>query len=106
MENDIPTQLTRIEQRLEHFSQQRKNFQNQLLDTQVGIKELESAKENYKIIGNIMVKRDANVTKKELEEKQEMLNIRIKSIEKQEEKLHEQTKELQTQMLKGSDHNG
>ena len=53
----------------------------------------------YKIVGNLMIKSSPEDIKKELNSKEEMLNIRIKNIEKQEELLKEKAMKKQSSVL-------
>lgn len=92
-------QLSMLEQNLQNTALQKQNFHLQLLEVESALKELESADEAYKIVANIMVKGDKAELKKELSEKKEMLDIRIKSLEKQESKLREKAGEIQQEVL-------
>jgi prefoldin beta subunit len=50
-------------------------------------------------VANIMVKGDKAELAKDLSEKKEMLELRIKSLEKQESKLREKANEIQQEVL-------
>jgi len=99
MNNEKIEQLSLYEQNLQNLLSQRQNFQTQLVEVQSAIKESQTSKEVYKIIGNIMVLSDSTDITKELEDKQEMLNIRIKSIQKKEEEIKEKSKVLQEEIF-------
>lgn len=90
-------ELTILEQNLQNFSMQKHQFAQQLAETQNAIKELATSKESYKIVGNIMIKKDIEELKKELEEKKAQLSMRISALEAQEKKTHEQIKELKSE---------
>jgi prefoldin beta subunit len=92
-------QLSMIEQNVQQFSVQKQQFQAQLVESESAERELTGAKESYKIIGNIMVLRDAESLKKEIIEKKEIINMRIESFEKQEAKLKEKAESLQREVL-------
>ena len=92
-------QLTLLEQNLQNTALQKQNFHLQLLEVEAAMKELEQSSEAYKIVANIMVKGDKAELKKELSEKKEMLDLRIKSLEKQETKLRERASEIQQEVL-------
>ncbi len=92
-------QLQLLEQSLQAFLVQKQQFQAQLVEGECAVKELEGAKESYKIVGNIMVKTDKENLKKELESKKEMLNLRIKTLEKQEEQIKEKSTKLQSEVM-------
>jgi prefoldin beta subunit len=93
-------QIQLIQQNLENFSMQKQQLQLQHTEIDTALIEMETAGETYKIIGNIMISVQKSKLKKELEEKKEMLSIRIDSIEKQEEKLRVRFEELQQEVMK------
>lgn len=93
-------QLQLYEQSLQNLLLQRQQFQAQLNEVEAAIKELETTKEAYRIIGNVMVLSKKDELKKELESKREMLNIRIKSITKQENQIKEKALQLQSEVMK------
>jgi len=92
-------QLSMMEQNLQNFSLQKQQFQAQLLEVESAEREIESAKESFKIVGNIMVSMDKETLKKELIEKREIFLIRVESFEKQEAKLREKAETLQKEVL-------
>jgi prefoldin beta subunit len=93
-------QIQLIQQNLENFSSQRQQFQMQQTEIETALAEMENSSQNYKIIGNIMVLSDKDKLRKDLEEKKEMLMIRIGSIEKQEEKMKNKAEEIQKDVMK------
>jgi len=92
-------QLTLLEQNLQNTSLQKQSFHLQLLELESAIKELEDSPEAYKIVANIMIKGNKEQLKKELVEKKDIVELRIKSLEKQEAKLREKANELQKEVL-------
>lgn len=92
--------LSALEQNVQYLSNQKQNFNTQLIEVESALNELESSEDAYKIIGTIMVKIDKIKLKKELEEKKEILDIRIKSIEKQEKHLKEKSNKIRDEVLK------
>lgn len=96
-------ELQLIEQNAQQYLAQRQQFQNQLVEIDSALTELELAPDAYRIIGNIMVGANKDDLKKDLSEKKEMLELRIKSLEKQEQKLKEKAVELQKKVLEGLD---
>lgn len=93
------SKLQLFEQNLQQFSMQKQQFQTQLAEIDSALKELETTQNAYKIIGNIMVASDKNILKKELEEKKEMVDIRIKTIEKQETQIREKAQTLKDEVM-------
>ena len=94
------SELQLSEQNLQSFLMQKQNFQTQLVEVESAITEIEKSKESFKIIGNIMVKAEKKDLKKELEEKRDLLGLRIKNIEKQEGKIKEKASKLQEEVMK------
>jgi len=90
-----------IEQSAHAQGAQRAAHQAQLNETENALRELASAKESHRIIGNIMIKVDPATLTKELEEKRATLQARITSVERQESKLREEMQKLQDSILKG-----
>lgn len=93
-------QIQLIQQNLDNFSMQRQQFQLQLSEIESALSEIDNSKNTYKIIGNIMVHADNAKLKKDLEEKKEMLGIRISTIEKQEDKLKIKAEEIQHEVMR------
>lgn len=93
-------QLQMLEYNMHQLSSQRQQFDSQLLEISSALNDLEGKESAYKIVGNIMVKTDQATLKKELEEKKERLQVRIKTIEKQEASYKEKAEALQQEVLK------
>ncbi len=92
------TQLQMIEQRMQSTLHQKQQVQASILEIDSAVSELEKNEESYKIIGTVMVKTDSKILKKELEDRKEVLNIRLKSINKQEKKIGEQAESIQKEV--------
>ena len=88
-----------LEQNLQNFLMQKQTLQAQLIETDSAFDELDKSDTSYKIIGNIMVKSDKKELKDQLEQKKNIIELRIKSIEKQEEKIREKMKKLQSEVM-------
>ncbi len=93
-------QFQLLEQNLTNLAVQRQQFQSQLVEVESALGELKTTQTSYKILGNIMVQTDKAGLEKELKEKQDMLQVRIKTLENQEAKLKEKADALQKDMLK------
>ena len=94
-------QLQIMEQSLHATLAQKQNFQAQQLEVESAISQLSGKKTAYRIIGSIMIESDAESMKKELEEKKEKIDIRIKSLDRQEEKVKSKAESLQKDVLEG-----
>ena len=93
-------QLQGIEQNMQHFLKQRQQFQMQLMEIDSALEELKKTEKAYKIIGNIMVATEKSTLEKDLHEKKERVELRIKSFEKQETMLKDQAKTLREEIVK------
>ena len=90
-----------LEQNLQNLLLQKQAFQMELSETQSALKEIESSgDEVFKIIGQLMIKTDKAKMQKELENKDKLLSLRIKTIEKQETSLAEQLEKLREEIMK------
>lgn len=94
-------QLQMLEQNLQSFLLQKRNFQTQLVEIESALSELEKTSSAYKIIGNIMVATDKEALKNDLQQSQEMLNLKISTLEKQETKLKEKVTSTQKDVMEG-----
>jgi len=92
--------LQLMEQSLQSFLMQKQQFQSQLIEIDSALKELETAKESYKIVGNVMISADKEDLIKELKEKKERLELRIKTLEKQENSIKERASSMQSEVMK------
>ena len=97
-------QLQMIEHSLNNFISQKQNFQSQVLEIENALNEMQNCKGKiYKITGNVMFESEKESLSKELKEKKDLLDIRIKSLEKQETALEEKAKTLQSEVMEELD---
>lgn len=100
-------QLQTFQQQINSVAMQKENMNIQKIETDKALEELQKAKENeeiYKAVGPILVRSSKSNMKKELEERKEMIDLRLKSLEKQDDKLRNKIKENQEKLqefLKG-----
>ncbi len=104
MEKDKQIQeMQFLEQNLQNLLLQKQAFQMELSETNSALKEIENAGEEvFKIIGQLMIKTDKSKMKKELLDKEKILNLRTNSIEKQEKNLTEQLGKLRDEIMASS----
>jgi prefoldin beta subunit len=93
-------QFQAYQQQLQSVLIQKENLKLQMLDIDKAVEELETSKEKeaYKIAGPIMIKKTSEDLKKELKEKKENFDLRIKSLEKAEERMVAKLKELEPKL--------
>ena len=96
-------EMQMLEQNLQNLLLQKQAFQIELSETESALKEIESAgDEVFKIIGQLMLKTEKSKIKKELSEKQKILNLRTKELEKQEGLFTKKLETLRDEILKAS----
>ncbi|MEK6856546.1 MAG: prefoldin subunit [Nanoarchaeota archaeon] len=92
-------QLQLFEQNLQNTLIQKQRFQSDILEMENALKEIDSAEEVYKIVGNIMISKKKEDLKKELSSKKEIINIRIKNLEREESRSREKANSLQKEVI-------
>ena len=93
-------QLQMYEQNMQQLLMQRQQYSTQAIELESAIKELENTKTAYKIVGNIMVLSTPMDLTTELNEKKELVELRLRSFEKQEEQLRNRAGDLKDQIMK------
>ncbi len=88
-----------VQQNIENLHAQKQQFQLQQTEVETALSEISADKPCYKIVGTIMIKADFETLHKELEEKKQMLDVRISSVEKQESKLKQKFESLQQEVM-------
>ncbi len=88
-----------LEQNLHSAAQQKQQFQAQLFELEGALKELQTAKNAYKLVGGILILTDNATLKSELESKKEIVELRVQTLEKQEKQLKEKAKKLQESVI-------
>lgn len=97
--HDDIAMLQNLEQSLQTIVLQKQHFQTQLIEVESAINELAGKESAYKIVGNIMVSAKSDELLKELNEKKEKINLRIKNLESQEKKLREKSESMQKEVM-------
>lgn len=93
------SQLQILEQNLQGFLLQKQSLHAQLLEVDSALLELDKTDTAYKIVGNIMVKTKKDILQKDLNEKKEIITLKMKSIERQENKIKETMQSTQKEVL-------
>ena len=98
-------QMQLFEQNAQNFLMQKQQQQTKLLEIENAYDELKKSKDLvYKIVGPVMIQSKKEDLEKELDEKKEMIELRIKSVEKQENLIKQKIQDLQKEVLKETDH--
>ena len=83
------------QQNLQNLSLQRQAFQIELNEAESALEESGKAEgDMYRIVGNIMIKAEKEKIIKELQDKKEILALRIKTLENQERILEEKLEKM------------
>ncbi|MFA5857209.1 MAG: prefoldin subunit beta [Candidatus Pacearchaeota archaeon] len=94
-------ELQSYEQNLQNLLMQKQTFQIELSESENALSEISKSDEDvYKIVGQVMIKVKKDIIIKELNQKIDLLNLRLKSIEKQESELTKDFEELRKEVLK------
>jgi len=95
-------EMQMAEQGLQNLLMQKQAFQMELSETTTALKEIsDSGEEVYKIVGQLMIKTDKKKMQDELQNKEKLLDLRLKTIEKQETTLTEQLEKVREEVMKG-----
>ncbi|MBR9683369.1 prefoldin subunit beta [Candidatus Woesearchaeota archaeon] len=92
-------QLQLLQQNLQNTLLQKQQFQKQSMEIDSALEELKDSSAAYKIIGNIMVASKKPDLQKDLQQKKELIDLRLKNFEKQEQMLKEKAEELQKKVM-------
>ena len=94
--------MQQIQQQVQILMFQKQNVQIQLSEVENAMKEIKQTKEGevYEIVGTVMLKKKKDELRSRLEDKKEILNLRISTIDKQLEKLNAEVKKIQEKISK------
>lgn len=98
---NLVAQLQQIQQQLQLVVSQKAQVEAMLEEAKQALEELQTVSEDtpiYKAVGSILVREGKEKVVKELNEKKESYEIRIKTLERQEERLRERFAELQKKL--------
>lgn len=93
-------QLQLLQQNLQNVQVQKQQIESQLAELDSALEELSTTEIAYKIVGKIMISSSKEKLVKELEEKKDVFNIRIKNFNQQEDKLRQNLEDLQQEVVK------
>ncbi len=103
MEEDAIAEFQNYQQQLQTIVIQKESLKLQSLEVGKAIEELQKTtqKTAFKITGSIMISKPVEELKKDLEEVNESIGLKVKSLEKSEERINNKLKELQTKLQEG-----
>ena len=92
--------LQMLEQGYQNIVFQKQSFQVEVNETNTALSEVEKSKSDvFRVLGQVMVKADKNSLKKELKEKADLLNLRMKTVERQELQMREEIERLRSEIM-------
>ena len=92
--------LQMLEQNFQSLIMQKQSFQIESNETKSALEEISKSKDDvFRVLGQIMIKANKDSLKKELKEKGDLLNLRLKSIEKQETILRENIERIRNDII-------
>jgi len=93
-------QLQMFEQNMHSIITQKQTFQSQVLEIENALSELKNAEGKvYKIVGTIMIDATRDTLEKDLNERKEVLGLRLKSLKKQEDDFKERAEKIQKEVM-------
>jgi len=103
-EGEVPPQVQQdlrlLEEKTRQYdiiSRQRQELERELMETNNALAEIEKLPENaevYKAVGYLLIKVNKETVKRELEDRRDILELRVKRVRKQEERLIEDIEKL------------
>ena len=94
-------QLQMFEQNMQNILAQKQNVQGQTLEVDNALEELKNAEGKvYKIVGTVMIDSTKERLEKDLNERKEVLELRLKSLKKQEDSFRERADILHKEVMK------
>jgi prefoldin beta subunit len=95
-QQELLMQFQTLQEQLQNIMIQKENGKLQVLEIDNALEELKKTKDKvYKSSGMILIKKDPKTIAKELEDKKENLEIRVKNLEKQDKLIKDKLMELQ-----------
>ncbi len=98
---NLVAQLQQLQQQLQAVITQRTQVEALLRETERALQELEKVGDDaaiYRAVGSILIKEEKEKVVKDLTEKKETYEIRIKTLQRQEERLRERFAETQKKL--------
>ena len=95
-------QAQAFQQQLQSLMFQKETLSMQMIEIKKAVEELDKTKDLsvYKITGPILIKFSKSNVKKELDEKEDLINLRIKTLEKNEMRVKDKLNELREDLSK------
>lgn len=92
-------QLQLLQQNLQNIAAQKQQYESQLVEIESALTELSTTEKAYKIVGKLMLAGSREKLTRELSEKKEVVELRLRHFTKQEDKIKQSLEEAQQQVL-------
>jgi prefoldin beta subunit len=99
MANTTINQLQLFQQNLQNIVQQKQMLESQVMEIDSALEELKTTSKSYKILGKVMLVVSSEKLNKELQDKKEVLQLRVSNFEKQEMMLTKNIEQLQQEVV-------
>lgn len=94
-------ELQMLEQNFQGLLMQKQAFQMEINEIENALSEVSKSKSDvFKVVGQIMVKTEKEKVEKDLNQKKDLLSLRLNSIDKQESQLSKNLEELKEEVMK------
>ena len=93
-------ELQLLQQNLQNLVSQKQQLQSQMVEIDSALSELQTTNKAYRILGKIMLAIPKEDLIKELREKKDVAEIRLKNVGRQEEKIKENLETVQKEVIK------
>lgn len=95
-QQELLVQFQTLQEQLQNIMIQKENGKLQILEMDNALEELKKTKDKvYKASGMILIKKDPKTITKELKDKKDDLEVRVKNLEKQDKLIRDKLLELQ-----------
>jgi prefoldin beta subunit len=93
------SQLQLLQQNLQNIVLQKQQIESQISEFDSALTELNTSQTAYKIVGKIMIASSKDELQKDLSQKKEIIEIRLKNIIKQEENIKNTIEKVQKEVV-------
>lgn len=100
MTSESVNHLQLLRQNLEAVALQKQQIDSQISELSSAISEIKQTDKTYKILGRVMVATPKDQLQKDLNEKKDLAEIRLKNFNDQEKRIQKEMEEVQKQVVK------
>ncbi len=97
--SDTVNQLQLLQKNMESLMEQKHEMQEHLFELDSAMQSLPESKQSYKIVGKLLIAKDASELQVELKEEKKQFELQMKEIETQEIAIKDKMQSLQKKLL-------